>query len=58
MLKDSCKDLVVHDSYARQYQGVKLTNNLEGAICGRDCLVLVTRHKEYLELKPEDLQKK
>lgn len=58
MLKNSCKDLVVHDPYVKKYKGIKLTNNLEEAIRGKDCLAIVTRHKEYLELKPEDLLRK
>jgi UDP-N-acetyl-D-mannosaminuronic acid dehydrogenase len=58
LLKDSCKNLVIHDPYVKEYKDIKLTNNLEEAILGKDCLVIVTRHKEYLELKPKDLLKK
>jgi UDP-N-acetyl-D-mannosaminuronic acid dehydrogenase len=56
-LKGRCKDIIVHDPYVKEYEGIKTTSNLEEAIKDRDCLILVTRHREYLSLKPEWLKK-
>ena len=56
-LKSRCKDIIVHDPYVKEYEDIKITANLEEAIKDRDCLILVTRHREYFFLKPEWLKK-
>lgn len=39
--------VVVHDPYIKSCEGVDLTNQLEDALRDKDCVVIVTRHKEY-----------
>ncbi len=56
-LKNRCKDIIIHDPYVKEYKDIKITANLEEAIKDRDCLILVTRHREYFFLKPEWLKK-
>lgn len=50
LLKESCEEVVTHDPYIKEYEGVSLTSDLDEALRGRDCLVLVTRHNQYLDL--------
>lgn len=56
LLKEKVKDIVAHDPYVKEHEGMKITEDLEKAIEGSDCLVIVTRHQEYLELGPERLK--
>jgi UDP-N-acetyl-D-mannosaminuronic acid dehydrogenase len=56
-LKGECGELIVHDPYIKDYEGISLTNNLEEAVKGKDCLVLVTRHREYLRLRLDRLKR-
>jgi UDP-N-acetyl-D-mannosaminuronate dehydrogenase len=37
---------------------MQITNDLEKAIEGSDCLIVVTRHREYQSLKPSALKAK
>ncbi len=55
-LKDECTDLTIHDPYVSEYEDFKVTRNLNEAITGADCLVIVTRHDEYRKLTPEYLK--
>ncbi len=50
LLKDVCKEVVVHDPFVREFEGIVLTNNLEDALRGKNCTVIATRHKDYLEI--------
>jgi len=50
LLKSECKEVVVHDPNISAFEGVALTNNLEDALRDRNCVVIVTRHKEYLNI--------
>lgn len=50
LLKKSCKEVVTHDPYIKKYEGVSLTSDLNEALRGKDCLVIVTRHNQYLDL--------
>ncbi len=50
MLEDSCKEVIVHDPYIREYERVNVTADLEAALKNKDCLVLTTRHNQYLNL--------
>ena len=56
LLKEKVKDIVAHDPYVKEHEGMKITEDLEKAIEGSDCLVIVTRHQEYIELGPERLK--
>ena len=57
ILKTQCKDLIAHDPYVKEYEGMKITGDLEDAIRGSDCVIVATRHREYLQLKPGDMKK-
>jgi UDP-N-acetyl-D-mannosaminuronic acid dehydrogenase len=53
LLKDECTDVVVHDPYVEEEEGVDLTSDLEDALKGKNAVVLVTNHEEYNSLTPE-----
>ncbi len=40
--------VVAHDPYVRTFEGVEFTHDLEMALRGADCAVIVTRHRDYL----------
>jgi UDP-N-acetyl-D-mannosaminuronic acid dehydrogenase len=46
-LKGVCKEVVVHDPFVKEFEGVVLTNDLEDAVKNKDCIVIVTNHKQY-----------
>jgi len=47
LLKDSCKEVVVHDPFVKEFEEVDLTNDLEDALRNKDCIVIMTRHRQY-----------
>jgi UDP-N-acetyl-D-mannosaminuronic acid dehydrogenase len=47
MLKNICSEVVVHDPYVRE-EDVPLTSDLEATVKDKDCIALVTKHREYL----------
>lgn len=49
-IKDRCKEIVVHDPYVRNYENVKILNDLTESVKDKDCIAIVTKHKEYVEL--------
>lgn len=51
LLKEACKEVVVHDPHVREYEGVALTQRLEHALKDKDCVAVVTRHKEYSDIQ-------
>jgi len=57
LLKEASKEVVVHDPYVQKFESVTLTNELETAIKDKDCIVVMTRHKEYFDIKPKWLKK-
>lgn len=57
-LVGKCANLLAHDPYVKEFEEMQITNDIEKAIEGRDCLIVVTRHKEYYSLKPGDLKAK
>ena len=50
LLKSVCKEVTVHDPYVKEYEGITLTRNLEEALRNKDCAVIATRHKEYVNI--------
>ena len=56
ILKGKCRGLIAHDPYVKEYEDMKITQNLEEAVEGSDCLILVTRHREYQSIRPEWLK--
>jgi UDP-N-acetyl-D-mannosaminuronic acid dehydrogenase len=57
LLEGQCRGLIAHDPYVKEYETLKITQNLNEAINNSDCLIVVTRHKEYLTIKPATLKK-
>lgn len=49
-LRNSVKEIIVHDPFVREQEGINLTSNLLEALKGSDCIALVTKHREYYEL--------
>jgi len=50
LIKGVCKDVVIHDPYVKEYERVNLTDNLEEAINGKDCIIVITKHREYHDI--------
>jgi UDP-N-acetyl-D-mannosaminuronic acid dehydrogenase len=57
LLKDNCREVVVHDPLVEGHDGVEIVKDLEEALSGKDCVALVTRHKEYGEISLTWLKK-
>jgi len=49
-LTRACGDVVVHDPHVAEAEGVNLVSDLAEAVEGRDCVAVVTRHREYMGL--------
>lgn len=47
----------VHDPYVTEYEGLKISQNLEDCIKGATAIVIFTGHKQYLNLKAGALKK-
>ena len=48
LLKDNCKEVVVHDPYVKGCEDhVPILNDLEAAVKNKNCVVVMTNHKEY-----------
>jgi len=46
-LEGACGEVVVHDPHVREEAGINLTSDLSAATEGKDCIALVTKHREY-----------
>ena len=46
-LKDVCKEVIVHDPFVHEAEGVVLTNDLEEALGNKHCIAIVTNHSQY-----------
>ncbi|UCH87936.1 MAG: nucleotide sugar dehydrogenase [Thermoplasmata archaeon] len=62
-LQDGLKDkgaaeIVVHDPFVDAYEGVNLTNDLQSALEGADCAVIVVKHDEYKDLDLKEVKTK
>lgn len=49
-------DIIAHDPYVHSFPEVPLSKNLAEAIAGTDCIVIVTRHKEYFHLNLKEIK--
>ena len=54
----NCAEVIAHDPYVKEFEDLHITNDLDKAIEGSDCLIVVTRHKQYLSLKPDAFKAK
>ena len=55
-LKKLGAQVVVHDPLVKEFEDVNLTQNLEDALTGTDCIVLVTAHDEYRKIEFERIK--
>jgi len=46
----------VHDPFVKEFEGIDISQDLEGTLNGSNCLVLVTAHSEYRSLDIEYLK--
>jgi UDP-N-acetyl-D-mannosaminuronic acid dehydrogenase len=56
MMKEECKEIIVHDPYVKEYEGINLTNDLEKALENRDCIAISTKHGEYFDISLDHLK--
>jgi UDP-N-acetyl-D-mannosaminuronic acid dehydrogenase len=58
LLKDNCKEVTIHDPYTKEgEEQVLITNNLENALEGKNCVVVMTNHREYNKINLKWLKK-
>jgi len=57
LLKGVCKEVVVHDPFVKEFEGVVFTDDLENALRNKDCMVIMTRHKEYIDIRLDWLKR-
>ncbi len=50
LLKSICREVVVHDPFVKEFEGVVLSDDLENALRNKNCMVIVTRHREYIDI--------
>jgi len=50
ILNGVCKEVVIHDPFVKEFEGAALTSDLEDALKNKDCIVIVTRHKQYANI--------
>ena len=56
MLKDECRQVVIHDPHIKEHEDLPLTDNLQEALTDSDCILIVTRHREYTRLTLDQLK--
>ena len=49
-LENLSNEIIVHDPYVKQEEGINLTTDLEEALRDKDCIALVTKHREYTDI--------
>lgn len=54
-LRERGVDVVVHDPWVREYEEAEVTRDLSRVVDGADCIVIITRHEEYLSMTSQDL---
>jgi UDP-N-acetyl-D-mannosaminuronic acid dehydrogenase len=57
LLKNTCKEVIVHDPFVKEFEGVVLTEDLEEALRNKDCIVIVTNHRKYFDIRLDWLRK-
>ena len=56
-LEEKGAEVMTHDPYVSTYPKIKITNKIDDALADADCLVVVTAHDDYKELKLDHLKK-
>ena len=57
LLSGECKKISIHDPHINEYEDLPITDDLVEALRDSDCVILVTKHKEYRELSLDQLHK-
>lgn len=57
LLRGECKKISIHDPHINEYEDLPITDDLVEALRDSDCVILVTKHKEYRELSLDQLHK-
>ena len=57
LLRGECKQISIHDPHISEYEDLPITADLVEALRDSDCVILVTKHKEYRELSLDQLHK-
>ena len=57
LLSGECKQISIHDPHINEYEDLPITDDLVEALRDSDCVILVTKHKEYHELSLDQLHK-
>ena len=56
-LEEKGAEVTAHDPYVSVHPKIKITNKIDDALADADCLVVVTAHDDYKELKLDHLKK-
>lgn len=56
-LESKGAEVIGHDPHVRDFPEVDLTNDLEAALTGADCIAIVTKHREYFQLNLSRVKK-
>lgn len=55
-LMDLGANVVVHDPYVKEFEGINITQDIKKAISGSHCLIISTAHNEYRNLSLDMLK--
>ena len=47
---------MIHDPHIKEHEDLPLTDNLQEALTDSDCILIVTRHREYTRLTLDQLK--
>ncbi len=57
ILKNKCKSISAYDPFVRFVKDLTITKTWQDAIKDKDCCVILTDHKEFSRIPPEELKK-
>jgi UDP-N-acetyl-D-mannosaminuronic acid dehydrogenase len=58
LLVNELKEVTIHDPYVAEDDDAPISSSLDETLEGRDCILLVTRHREYCDLSLDALKEK
>ena len=58
LLKEKNANVIIHDPFVTEFDGVKLTQDLNEAITDADAIMIVTPHKQYYDIQLTELKDK
>ncbi|MBI4168283.1 MAG: nucleotide sugar dehydrogenase [Candidatus Aenigmarchaeota archaeon] len=57
ILKKKCGSVEAYDPFVKNVEGISITKTWQDAIKNKDCCVILTDHKEFFRIPPEELKK-